>query len=159
MGGPPPQQQGQGMSVGVAGFGPSGMPRLNIDTGDYSPEKLIKVVTTGEGFANPRMFGLTMAGIALLLIIINVLLVVVAHRFYPYFYWLAGPLLWGGIWMLATGQPKQPPDGSKAPTWTRIGLAAFLVIGLLMGFAMRFVNFEERLMHGAVNSATGGGQL
>jgi hypothetical protein len=145
------------MQIGFGGIGPGGMPRLNIKEGDYSPDKLWKVVATGEGFANPRMFGLTMSGLAILLAVVNILLVVVAHRFYPYFYYLAGPLLWGGVFMLATGQPKQNPDGSKAPNWARFGLAACLGIGLIMGLSMTFFNFEGMLFHSAVNAASGGG--
>jgi hypothetical protein len=154
-----PQQQGQGVSLGLAGIGPGGMPRLKIGTGDYNPDKLWKVVSTGEGFANPRGFGAAMVGIAVLLAVANIALVVVLHRFYPYFYWLAGPLLWGGAWMLATGQPKETPDGSKSPTWARIGLAGCLVLGLAMGFAMNFFNFEGMLFHSAVDAANGGGGM
>jgi hypothetical protein len=69
-------------------------------------------------------------------------LIFVLHRYYPYLYSVAAIFWWGGLWMLITGQPRATQDGSPAPMWTRIGLAAFLVIGVLVGVAMVFIPWE-----------------
>ncbi len=137
-----------------------GIPRLHISAGgDYNPEKLFKAVVTGEGFANPRMLGLSMLGVAILFVIINTVLVLVLHIYRPYLYGVAGPLWLAGWWMLITGQPKQTQDGSKAPMWARIGLAVCLGVGVILGIAMCTLNWERMFVHSAVDAATGAGQL
>jgi hypothetical protein len=137
---PPPQQaqQGGGMNFGLAGVGPGGIPRIKVGVGDYHPNKLFSAVVKGEGYANPRMFGLVMLGIAIAFTVINFVLIFVLHLYYPYLYILSGPLGWAGLWMVITGQPKVTTDGSPVPLWGRIGLGACLGIGLLIGMLMVF---------------------
>jgi hypothetical protein len=154
-----PPQGGGGLGIGMGGIGPGGIPRIKVSTGDYSPERLYAAVVTGEGFGNPRMLGLMMLGVAILFTIINTVLVLVVHIYYPYLYGVAAPLLWGGLWLLATGQPKQTQDGSPAALWTRAGLGVCLVVGILMGIAMCTFNWERMFARSAVNAATGSGQL
>jgi hypothetical protein len=143
----------------MGGFGPGGIPRIKVSTGDYSPDRLYKAVVTGEGFGNPRMLGLMMIGVGILFTIINTVLVLVVHIYYPYLYGIAAPIWWGGLWLVITGQPKQTQDGSPAAMWTRAGLAVCLVIGILVGIAMIRLNWEGMFARNAVNAATGGGQL
>jgi hypothetical protein len=134
----PQQGGGGGMSFGMGGIGPGGIPRIKVGVGDYHPNKLFGAVVKGEGYASPRMFGLVMLGISIAFTIINFVLIFVLHLYYPYLYILSGPLGWAGLWMLITGQPKATQDGSPVAMWGRIGLGACLVIGMLIGFAMVF---------------------
>jgi hypothetical protein len=151
-GGPPPPQQGiQGPSFGIGGIGPGGIPRIKVGEGDFSPSKLWKAVATGEGYDNPRKMGVLMVGLAIALMIVNVILMFVVHIYYPYFYSLGAIIFWGGAWMLATGQPKAGADGSKAPSWGRFGLAGALAIGVLVGIAMIFMNWEAMLVGAALH--------
>jgi hypothetical protein len=87
--------------------------------------------------------GGTMLALAFVLVVVNVLLIRVVHIYYPYFYSLGAVIGWGGLWMLATGQPRNGADGAKAPAWGRIGLAVFLVFGVLAGISMIFTNWER----------------
>jgi len=121
------------MNFGLAGVGPAGMPRIKVDVGDYHPNKLISAIVKGEGYANPRMFGLVMLGLSIGFAVLNYVLILVLHRYYPYLYVLSGPLGWGGLWMVITGQPKATTDGSPVAMWGRIGLGACLAIGMLIG--------------------------
>ena len=50
--------------------------------------------------------GILMVGLAIALMIVNVILMFVVHIYYPYFYSLGAVIWWGGAWMLITGQPK-----------------------------------------------------
>jgi hypothetical protein len=142
--GQPPPQQGGGMNFGVGGLGPGGLPRIKVNVGDYHPNKLFKAVVSGEGYEKPRMFGLVMVGLGFVFVVVNVILMFI-HIYYPYLYALAGPLWWGGWFMLIFGQPKAPPDGSKAPMWGRIGLGACLGIGILVGVLMCTLNWETMI--------------
>jgi hypothetical protein len=135
----PPPQGGGNVGFGLAGFGPGGMPRINVRTGDYHPNKLFKAVISGEGFASPRMFGLTLLALGIAFAIVNFILIFVVHIYFPYLYALAGPLWWGGWWLVIFGQPKTRPDGAPAAMWGRIGLGVCLVFGLLSGLGMSFM--------------------
>ncbi len=139
------QQQGAGggFGIGLGSMGAHGIPRIHIAHGDFHPNKLWKAVLSGEGYEKPRRMGATMMGLAFALVVVNVLLIRVLHRYYPYFYSLGAVIGWGGLWMLATGQPRGGADGAKAPTWGRIGLAVFLVVGVLAGISMVFFNWES----------------
>jgi hypothetical protein len=137
----PPQQQPMGngpggMKFGVAGMGANGIPRISIGEGDFAPKKLMAAVTTGQGFENPRKMGAIMVGLAIVLGIVNTILVLVVHIYFPYLYSLGAIAGWTGFWLLVTGQPRANPDGSKAPMWARIGLGACLGWGLLVGIAL-----------------------
>lgn len=143
--GAPPAQQGmQGPQMGF-GIGAGGGLRLNYQGGDFSPGNLVAAVTTGRGFSKPRLMGAALFGLALLFSIGNWALVMVLNRFYPYLYSLAAIFAWGGLWLLITGQPAQQADGSPAPMWGRIGLAACLVIGVLAGVAMVIMPWEDMI--------------
>jgi hypothetical protein len=141
----PPPQQGGGMSVGLGSIGRGGIPRVKVDAGDYHPSKLWSAVASGEGFAKPRMMGLAMVGLSIVLTVVNTILVLFVHIYYPYLYSLGAIFWWAGLWLVITGQPQTPADGSKAAMWGRAGLGAFLVIGVLMGIAMIFMNWEHML--------------
>jgi len=129
-------QQGGGMSFGMGGIGPGGIPRIKVGVGDYHPNKLINAVVKGQGYDNPRMFGLVMLGLAIVFSVVNAVLIFVLHLYYPYLYVLAGPLGWGGLFMLILGQPKATADGSPVPMWARIGLGACIGIGFIIGALM-----------------------
>jgi hypothetical protein len=139
----------QGPSFGIGGIGPGGIPRIKVGEGDFSPNKLWKAVATGEGYAKPRLAGLLMVGLAVALMIVNVILMFVVHIYYPYFYSLGAIIFWGGLWMVITGQPKAD-DSGKAPAWGRFGLAGCLVVGILVGIAMIFMNWEAMLVGAAL---------
>ena len=145
----PPMQGGaqQGVAhpkMGV-GLGPGGV-RLDYHGGDFSPHNLLSAVTSGRGFAKPRVMGAALFGLAMLFGIGNWVLIIALHRFYPYLYSLASIFSWGGLWMIITGQPHQQPDGSPSPMWGRIGLGACLAIGLLIGVAMIILPWEHMLL-------------
>lgn len=143
------QQQGVGMpQFGIGGFGPHGMPRIALGGGDFSPTKLFSAVFGGYGFAAPRKMGLIMMGLAFLLAVINSALVFAMHLYYPYLYSIGAIFWWGGLWLAVTGQPAARADGSKAPMWSRVGLAACLVWGILVGMSMCFFNWEHMLVGG-----------
>jgi hypothetical protein len=146
--GAPPQgfgaQQGiQGPSFGL-GVSPGG--RLNVSMGgDFSKRALYDAVIGGKGFGKPRVMGLGFVGLSLFFFIVNTLLMVVAHVYFPYFYFLVPPFFWGGLWLLVTGQPARREDGQKAPMWTRAGLGASLLFGIVGGIFMVTVAWEPWL--------------
>src|SRR5208283_3528128 len=142
---PPPAQQGGGMSVGLGGMGARGIPRIKVDAGDYHPSKLWSAVASGEGFAKPRVMGIAMVGLSIALTVVNTILVLFVHIYYPYLYSLVAIFWWAGLWLVLTGQPKATEDGSKAAMWGRAGLALFLAIGVLTGIAMIFMDWEHML--------------
>jgi hypothetical protein len=149
---PPQGQPGggiQGPSFGIGGFGPGGIPRIKVGEGDFNPNKLWKAVISGEGYAGPRKMGILMVGLAIALMVVNVVLMFVVHIYYPYFYSLGAVIWWGGAWMLITGQPKATTDGSPSPLWGRIGLGACLAVGVLVGIMMIFMNWETMLVSAA----------
>lgn len=148
-----PPAQGGGVGIGLGSMGAGGIPRIKVNAGDYHPTKLWNAVASGEGFAKPRMMGISMVGLAVLLAIGNAVLMLIVHIYYPYLYSLSAVVWWGGLWLLLTGQPQATADGSKCAMWGRAGLGAFLVIGVLVGIAMCFFNWETMLAHGAMNAA------
>lgn len=145
-----PQQQGIVPQFGIGGFGPGGMPKLQIG-GGMSRGKLIAAVIGGEGFPKPRLMGAGLVGLSFVFGIVNTVLVLVLHRYYMYLYSAGAVFGWTGTWMLITGQPKAQPDGSKAPGWGRAGLLVCFVIGTLVGVALSIFNWEHMLFNAAVN--------
>jgi hypothetical protein len=145
-----PGQQGVVPNIGIGGFGAGGMPQLNF-SGGMSRGNLIAAVIGGQGFPKPRMLGLGLIGLSVVFGIANTVLVLVLHRYYMYLYSAGAVFGWCGTWMALTGQPKAQPDGSKAPTWGRIGLMAFFVIGTLVGIALSIFNWEHMLFNAAVD--------
>ena len=143
-------QAGGMPQFGVGGFGSHGMPRINVSGGDFSPAKLVGAITTGQGFEKPRKMGMIMVALAFALAIGNSVLVFVLHRYYPYLYSIGAIFWWAGWWLLVTGQPKHKADGTPAPMWARIGLAGCLVMGVLVGAAMCFFNWEHMLANNAI---------
>ena len=146
-----PQQQGGlgGMNIGVGGFS-GGMPNLQFG-GALSRGNLVAKIIGGQGFDKPRLTGAMLIGISFLFGIINTVLVLVLHRYYMYLYSAGAIFGWCGTWMLITGQPKAQPDGSKAPGWGRVGMFVCLGIGVLVGAALNFFNWEHMLVDAAVN--------
>lgn len=140
---PQPGAQSPGMQAPAMGFslGAGGV-RLDYRGGDFDPQNLWAAVTTGRGFAKPRLLGAGLFGLAVAFIAGNYALVHVLNRFYPYLYSLAAVFSLGGFWLLLTGQPRMQADGSAAPKWGRFGLGAFLVIGVLLGAAMVVLPWE-----------------
>jgi hypothetical protein len=151
--GAPPQQQGGGgfggMNVGIGGFS-GGMPNLQFG-GALSRGNLVAKIIGGQGFDKPRLTGAMLIGVSFLMGIINTVLVLVLHRYYMYLYSAGAIFGWCGTWMLITGQPKSQPDGSKAPGWGRAGMFVCLGIGVLVGAALNFFNWEHMLVDAAVN--------
>ena len=140
-----PQQPGSGISgpsFGGLGVGPGGRLRVGFHMGDFSPTNLFSAVVSGKGFPKPRIMGLMMMGLSVAIFVVNTLLIMVAHIYFPYFYGLVPILWWGGIFMAITGQPQTRDDGGLAPMWSRIGLGAALAFGVLGGLVMVFVNWE-----------------
>ena len=125
------------MGIGVTGWS-GGMPRIQVGTGDFTPAAMIAAVTTGKGFESPRKVGAVSFGIAFGLGLLNMVLIFILGRYYPYLFVLAGPLGWGGLFLLITGEPQHRPDGSPTPGWARIGLGACLGIGFLLGILAIF---------------------
>ena len=122
------------------------MPRIQIGGGDFAPQKLMAAVISGQGFAGPRKMGLIMIGLCVVFVIANTVLVLGLHRYYPYLYSLGAVFGWTGMWLAVTGQPRATPDGSKAPMWGRIGLAASLGIGVIVGVLLCVLNWERWLV-------------
>jgi hypothetical protein len=134
------QAPAMGMNLGAGGV------RLSYDGGDFSAEALKAAVFEGRGFGKPRLMGAAFFGLAVLFAVGNVVLVMVLHRFYPYFYSLAAIFAWGGLWLLITGQPAAQANGEKAPMWGRIGLGACVAVGILIGIAMIVLPWESMLV-------------
>jgi hypothetical protein len=123
-------------NIGLGAVGPHGMPRIKFGEGDFAPKRMVAAVTAGSGFDAPRRMGLLMVVLAVGLMIVNSVLIFVLRLYYPYFYSIGAIFFWAGLFMAITGQPKTIGDGTKTPMWTRIGLAAALVFGLLQGIAL-----------------------
>lgn len=138
-----PQQQG--MQLGIGGFGPGGIPRINFSGGDFSPTKIVNVIAKGDGYENPRKMGALFIGAALAFYVVNTVLIFALHLYYPYFYSLGAIIWWAGWWLLIFGQPRKTTDGSPSAMWGRIGLAVCLAFGLLSAlgtaFSMRTMAF------------------
>jgi hypothetical protein len=134
------------MQLGLAGLGPGGIPRIKVSGGAFAPKHLMNAVISGQGFESPRKMGAMMVGASFLLGVLNTILVLVVHLYYPYLYSLAAIFGWAGMWLLITGQPHTTADGSKAPMWTRVGLGAFFGIGVLVGVALCIFNWEAMLV-------------
>jgi hypothetical protein len=140
-------QQGMGLpQIGIGGIGRGGTPRISVGGGDFSPAKLVGAITTGQGFNAPRKMGLTMVGVGFAFAVVNTILVLVMHLYYPYLYSIGAIFWWAGVWLTITGQPAARPDGSQAPMWGRIGLAISLVFGVLAGVSMIFFDWEQLLV-------------
>ncbi len=107
--------------------------------GGFSYSAISHALISGEGFDSPRKFGAMAAALGFVILIVSQILISVVHIWFPYFYILAFPLFWGGIWMLILGQPHKQADGSKAPMWGRIVIGAVMVLGVLQGLAFAFV--------------------
>jgi len=134
-----PQAPQQGLSVGGVTLPTAGL------AADFSPDALMGAVMGGKGFHSPRLLGGGMMGLSILLTILNVVLIMVLHRYYPYVYSVASIFWCGGLWLVITGQPRAMPDGSPAPMWARIGLGAACVVGILIGIALIFIPWEPTL--------------
>lgn len=106
---------------------------------DLSPNALVSAITTGQGFESPRTVAAASAGLGVLLVIANLVLIFVLNRYYPYLLGIAPTLILGGFFMLATGEPKARPDGAQAPMWTRAGLGGSMLVGLGIGVALVFL--------------------
>ena len=106
---------------------------------DLSPDALWSAVTTGEGFQNPRIVAAAAMGLGVLLAAGNFVLILVLHLYYPYLLGLAPVFLLGGLFMLATGEPKSRGEGQQVPMWTRAALAGSMFVGLLIGLALCFL--------------------
>jgi hypothetical protein len=139
--GQPGAQQQQGMQapqVGIGGFGPGGIPRINFSGGDFSPTKIMNVIVKGDGYESPRKMGALFIGAAMAFYIVNTVLIFALHLYYPYFYSLGAIIWWAGWWLLIFGQPRKTADGSPSAMWGRIGLAVCLAFGLLSALGTAF---------------------
>jgi len=143
-----PAGQPQGMQapqIGIGGFGPGGIPRINFSGGDFSPTKIMNVIVKGDGYESPRRMGALFIGLAMAFYVVNTVLIFALHFYYGYFYSLGAIIWWAGWWLLIFGQPRKTADGSPSAMWGRIGLAACLAFGLLSAlgtaFSMRTMAF------------------
>ena len=109
--------------------------------GNFNYTAISHALISGEGFESPRKFGALAAAIGFGILIVSQILISVVHIWFPYFYILAFPLFWGGLWMLILGQPQKQADGSKAPMWGRAVIGAVMVLGVLQGLAFAFGGF------------------
>lgn len=116
---------------------------VSVGMGSFSYTAISHALISGEGFDSPRKFGAMAAALGFGILIISTILIAVVHIWFPYFYILAFPLFWGGIWMLILGQPAKQPDGSKAPMWGRIVIGAVMVLGLLQGLGAAFMPWGD----------------
>jgi hypothetical protein len=132
-----PQGGTQAPQIGIGGFGPGGIPRINFKGGDFSPTKIVNVIVKGDGYESPRRMGALFIGAAMAFYIINTVLIF-AHLYYSYFYSLGAIIWWAGWWLLIFGQPRKTADGSPSAMWGRIGLAVCLAFGLLSAFGTAF---------------------
>jgi hypothetical protein len=128
----------QGPSFGIGGLGPGGIPRIQFSGGDFSPTKIMNVITKGDGYESPRKMGVLFLLLAIAFSVVNTVLAFVLHIYYPYFYSLAAIAWYPGWWLLIFGQPRRRPDGSPAAMWGRIGLAACLALGVLTAIGTAF---------------------
>jgi hypothetical protein len=122
----------QGPSFGF-GVSPGGRVRVRFGGGDFSPNSLWKAVISGRGYHKPRLFGLSLFGLGVVFLVVNLALIYLVNFGYPYFVALVPPFCLGGLWLLVTGQPAATPDESPAPMWGRLGLGALLALGLVGG--------------------------
>jgi hypothetical protein len=122
----------QNPQVGLS-LGPGGRPRLHYAGGDFTPGALLATVTKGTGYHKPRLVGLGFIGVATLFAVINIVMIYVLDLIYIYSAALVPPFLFAGSWLVVTGQPRATSDGTPAPLWSRIGLGAFLAVGLALG--------------------------
>jgi hypothetical protein len=135
----PPQQGMQAPQVGIGGFGPGGIPRINFSGGDFRPTKIMNVILKGDGYESPRKMGALFIGAALAFYIVNTVLIFALHLFYyPYFYSLGAIIWWAGWWLLIFGQPRKTADGTPSAMWGRIGLGVCLAFGLLSALGTAF---------------------
>ena len=130
---PAPMAPMGGVGISLGSLDKHGMPRIKFGEGDLAPKKMVAVITTGQGFDHPRKMGLMMLALAFVLSFANWLLIFLLHRYYPYFYSIAGIFGWVGLFLAITNQPRATTDGSKVPMWTRVGLGICLVMGTLSG--------------------------
>jgi hypothetical protein len=134
----PPAQQAPHMGFSMGGGGV----RIKWEGGDFSVEALQRAVVEGQGFQKPRFMGAVLLGLSVLFIVGNMALIFVLNRYYPYLYGLAAIFLFGGTWLLITGQPGANEDGSPAPMWGRIGLGVAMALGVVLGALMVVLNWE-----------------
>jgi hypothetical protein len=137
-GAPQPQPGMQAPQIGIGGFGPGGIPRINFSGGDFSPTKIVNVIVKGDGYESPRRMGALFIGAAMAFYIVNTVLIFALHLYYPYFYSLGAIIWWAGWWLLIFGQPRKTTDGSPSAMWGRIGLAVCLAFGALSALGTAF---------------------
>jgi hypothetical protein len=126
MGAPMGQPMGVQPGQQPVGFQPTG-------GGTPGGRNLIASVVSGEGFDEPRKYGLYLSGGGAALVVLNLVLAYGLNRFYPYLSFIAPPIALSGAFMLATGEPLARGDGQKAPMWTRAGLGGALAVGAVVG--------------------------
>ena len=106
---------------------------------DLSMDALLGAVTSGLGFAKPRILGAALSGLGLLFLIGNLVLIVGLEIYFPWALILVPTFGLAGLFMLVTGEPARRKNAAAAPMWTRIGLAACLILGVLVGIGLAFV--------------------
>jgi hypothetical protein len=114
---------------------------VNVGMGGFHPNAIARSLINGDGFPEPRKFGLMAAALGFGILVIESILIFAVHIWFPWFYIIAFPLFWGGVWMLILGQPKAQPDGSKAPMWGRVVVGGVMVLGILQGLSFAFGGF------------------
>ena len=103
---------------------------------DLSSGALMSAVFAGKGFHSPRLLGAANMGLSIVLTIANFVLIFATNTYYPYLFAVGAILGCGGLWLVVTGQPRVNPDGSQAPLWSRLGLGAACILGVLIGLGL-----------------------
>ena len=113
---------------------------------DIRPNELIGAIVNGTGLKSPRLMGMAMTGLSLAFVLINFVLVLALHRYFPYLYWLAGIFLFAGPFVLLSGEPRDRGEAVPVPSWARYGLIGCFVAGLVAGFALGALNWKAWLL-------------
>lgn len=81
---------------------------------------------------SPRLMGLLMILVGLLISALNLTYLYFNNRFWPSFFILTGALSTGGLWILITGQVSIAGERS-APRWWSIGFMLSSIAGFAAG--------------------------
>jgi hypothetical protein len=126
----PVPQDAHAFGAPVAGTG-APVPRVADSPGVVNARKV--------GHIRPRLGGLVLLVVALLLVGINVWTLYEEKKFYPKALLFAPMAACTGTWLLIVGQPVDERTG-EVLLWSRLGTGASAALGLLLGaFATWFV--------------------
>jgi hypothetical protein len=90
----------------------------------------------GAGLERPRVFGAFALAAAAVAILLNVATAALMNEVYLMPLALGGFIAPAGLWLLATGEPRDRGDGTRAPLWGRVGLGVALAAGLVIAVVL-----------------------